>query len=216
MKRSLMTNSLLFATMGLFAACGEKTQEKMDKVGDTIELQGRYQTESKNEISFQTQGIGCVVQEMAIDGSAITLKQTAFAETNCTGNPLGELRYEGDYKVGNELPTAPGARELDIGVAKVLVTAHSQNWLNILGVDAGGACHLGEIALGETREVTGLNCGVLGQMPAQGSTFYTSFLLNNGELHFTKLPHELPQNVAAPGAAKPERALDLSVIYHSK
>lgn len=214
--KNYMTNSLLFVAMGLFSACGEKTQEKMDKVADGVSLQGRYQTESKNEISFQTQGIGCVVQEMFVEGNGMTIKQTAFADTNCTGNPLGELKYEGDFKIGNELPTAPGARELNIGISKVLVTAHSQNWLNILGVDAGGACHLGEIALGETREVTGLDCGVLGKMPAHESVFYTSFLENNGELHFTKLPHELPQNVAAKDAAQPERALDLSVIYHSK
>lgn len=212
MKRILPLCS--FAAVMSLAACGA-FREEADKVGDTIELQGRFQTQVKDELSIRANGIGCVVNDFDFSGTSMTLKQYAFADTGCTGNPLGELTTEGSASIGNELPVAPGARELNLTVTKVTVTPRADNWMNILGIDGSGECNIGAVPVNETREVTGMKCGGLGKLPARDAIFFTAFLLNGDELRLTKLPNELPDNVGTKDHPAP-RALDLSVVYRRK
>jgi len=104
---------------------------------------------------------------------------------------------------------------MDYTVSKVVVTSHSAEWLKALNLDASGNCAIGDLPAGASREITGLDCGVLGKLPGKDQVFYTSFALNNDELKLTLPPNELIQHVG-PANATIERAQDLKLVYIRK
>lgn len=180
--------------------------------GDTLKLQGDYQSQAEEELSIRVGGVGCVVHELAIKGLGITIRQKAYEDLKCAGEPLGVIATSGSFSIGEDLDIAPGAKEMDITINKVTVTSLNKSWGSVLGVDATGDCDVADLKVGEKKDVTGMDCGSLGTYPNKDDIYFTSFSLNDDKLRFTKLPSEALDHV---GNAKKSarRNLDLEVTY---
>ncbi|MEO5668791.1 MAG: hypothetical protein ABIR96_12085 [Bdellovibrionota bacterium] len=194
---------LLGATFLLFS-CGNARE--------ALKLQGNYQTQAEQELSIRVGGVGCVVHELDIKGFDMTIRQTAYADRKCGGDALGVVMTSGTYSIGEKLDIEPGARAMDLKISKVTVTPLNSSWGTVFGLDATGECEVKDLAVNETRDVTGKNCAALGSFPAKDAVYFTSFNLKDDVFRFTRLPSEELDHVGT--EAKPaKRNLRLEVEY---
>lgn len=185
-------------------ACGEAKE--------AVELQGEYQTQAQTELSIRVGGVGCVVHEIEIRGFDMTIRQTAYDDAKCAGTALGVVTTNGNFSIGKDLAIAPGAREMDLTIEKVEVTPLHDSWASVFGIDTTGECQVSDVAVGSSKDVSGLNCGALGTYPAKDQIYFTSFNLVDETLHFTKLPSEVLGSVGTKENPAP-RNQDISVTY---
>lgn len=189
------------------SGCGE-TKEALD-------LQGTYQSNIQQELSIRVGGVGCIVHELEIRGFDMVIRQTAFEDAKCAGSALGVVTTEGSYSIGNDLPVAPGAKELDLTINKVLITPLDSTWATVFGVDVTGDCDVKDVPVGSAKDVTGMDCGQLGRHPAKDQVYFTSYVFNEENVRFTKLPSEAFEHVGTKEAPAP-RNTDLVVDYIRK
>ncbi len=207
MKLSNLSKKFGLVPVLALAGCGE--------VKETIELQGSYQSSANQELSARVSGIGCVVNQLEIHGTTMVMDQVTYGDKDCAKSPLAKIRTEGDFEIGKELDIAPGAREMDFKIASVGITILAPNWSEVVGIDISGDCNLADVAVGDTKNVAGMDCGLIGTFPNKDSIYFTSYSLFDGYLRFTKLPHEAREHLGTEKNPAP-RNTDLKVKYLEK
>lgn len=198
----------LTAALLALAACGS-----VDEAKETLDVQGKFANKT-NELSLQVDGIGCIDRRVTVTANQLTYTETSYDDRDCRGKKLGKIVTETSLNVGQVIPHSKGARALDLKIQKITLTPLHESWGAIWGLDASGECRASEIPVGETIDVTGRDCDLLGKFPREDAIFFTAFRLNNDQnvLEMTALPQDSLDNVGTKEEPK-ERNTDIEFIY---
>jgi hypothetical protein len=169
----------VFGLSVLFAACGGRVEK-------TLDLQGEYSSSAKTEASIKAKGIGCTQKKIEVAGISFDITETIYKSADCTGKPIGRIVTETQFKVGKRLPGETKARALDLNIRKVGIVPLSNTFGEILGADATGDCEIADAPIGKIVDVTGMDCGALGEFPDKGTIYAASFHITENYLYLSK------------------------------
>jgi hypothetical protein len=198
----LVTLALVFAT-----GCG--------KVGKRVDLQGYYASTLGPELSIRTTEVGCVTQGVDVGPDSMQFIENIYQDKDCTGPVIGVIKTTGSYTIGDEIDKGTHLTALDYQIDRVFIKPLSKNWIKIMGIDTTGPCNLSKIPINADYDVTGLDCGLWGQFPAHNTVFFTSYILNDKDFTFTKLPRESPKHIGTREHPAP-RDTELVLTYRQK
>lgn len=190
----MKVSSLIISTIAVISliGCGKKAKQDAE---DVYELQGNYQTKAKTELTLQAGGIGCIVRTMDITLYKMTLVARTYDDAECQGTKLGDITYKGSYSIAGDSDVSPGARKVDLQIDTVTASPANNGWATIFAKDLSGDCRLQDVPVGNEKRIEGVNCGVLGRMPAHNQYFLTTFKIEGNDVLFTKFPNEAPASV---------------------